>query len=152
MNSCQQIRNHLVIRACFLLICSTCSGYSSHQSCVWSVACLPKHFFTDEDSIQSNLLVCGCRSYNNLNWDLTTLIRHKPQRDYVIERGGWKFYMNPCSDTLRTPASCGQQLSREAPGFQTLSKNGEEACYALGVPFLFDAFFVFEFCCLRHLT
>ena len=61
-------------------------------------------------------------------------MRHRPQRDYKLDRGSWTFHFNPCSNTLRVPAACKQlhDTSVQSPGYQTLSKNGEEACYLLG--------------------
>eukprot|EP00291_Cryptomonas_curvata_P021892 CAMPEP_0172160560 /NCGR_PEP_ID=MMETSP1050-20130122/5624_1 /TAXON_ID=233186 /ORGANISM="Cryptomonas curvata, Strain CCAP979/52" /LENGTH=145 /DNA_ID=CAMNT_0012830333 /DNA_START=111 /DNA_END=544 /DNA_ORIENTATION=+ len=73
-------------------------------------------------------------SYNELHWDFESLVRHRPQRDYKLERGSWNFHFNPCSNTLRVPSAC-KELHSDAvasPGYQILSKDGEEACYLLG--------------------
>ena len=69
-------------------------------------------------------------SYNSLHWDLLPLMRHRPLRDYEVHRGSWTFFVNPCTDTLRIPPSCPKAV--HAPGYQTLSQGGEEACYILG--------------------
>jgi hypothetical protein len=79
-------------------------------------------------------------SYNDLRWDFSDLVRHRPQRDYKLQRGSWTFHFNPCSNTLRVPAACKhlQLAEAESPGFQTLSKDGEEACYLLGDSMLYN--------------
>ncbi len=78
------------------------------------------------------------RTYNDLRWDLRELMRQRPQRDYVYDRGSWKFYLNVCRDTLRVPSPCKDlgPVEVRSPGYQTLSKNGESACYLLGARIL----------------
>mmetsp|Transcript_3858 Transcript_3858/g.9536 ORF Transcript_3858/g.9536 Transcript_3858/m.9536 type:complete len:266 (-) Transcript_3858:8-805(-) len=77
-----------------------------------------------------------CRwQYNKLHWDLTPLVRHSPQRDYSVKRDNWEFYMNVCANTIKIPSTCKQQFGPTAqmsPGYQTLHRDGETACYYMG--------------------
>mmetsp|Transcript_12145 Transcript_12145/g.28622 ORF Transcript_12145/g.28622 Transcript_12145/m.28622 type:complete len:257 (-) Transcript_12145:81-851(-) len=72
-------------------------------------------------------------SYKSLHWDLSPLI-HQPSaiQDYQISRGAWMFDMNVCANTNTIPAVCQGPDRRPAPGYQTLVKDGERACYVMG--------------------
>jgi hypothetical protein len=102
---------------------STCSWYFSYHFLL--ICCLYRGYKLSENH----------RSYNDLHWDFDSLVRHKPQRDYKLERGSWNFHFNPCANTLRVPSMCKDLHSDTvaSPGYQTLSKGGEEACYLLGI-------------------
>jgi len=78
----------------------------------------------------------GCEwRYGDLQWDLRGLKRERPQRDYTVARDGWLFYLNVCGDTVRVPKVCSEKYGEgvlRSPGYQTLSKDGETACYYMG--------------------
>ena len=51
---------------------------------------------------------CGWR-YNKLHWDLSPLVKKRPQRDYSVVRDSWTFYMNVCQNTARVPLPCSKK-------------------------------------------
>eukprot|EP00290_Baffinella_frigidus_P028732 CAMPEP_0180241750 /NCGR_PEP_ID=MMETSP0987-20121128/32843_1 /TAXON_ID=697907 /ORGANISM="non described non described, Strain CCMP2293" /LENGTH=138 /DNA_ID=CAMNT_0022208791 /DNA_START=24 /DNA_END=436 /DNA_ORIENTATION=+ len=99
------------VRAAALLsaLFASCEGQSGEHSCSWQ--------------------------YNDLHWDLSPLVKHKPSRDYKVDRSNWEFDMNVCANTLRIPPACTHQFGdkvQRAPGYQTFTHDGEIACYYMG--------------------
>ena len=61
-------------------------------------------------------------NYNKLHWDLSSLVRSRPQRDYSVKRDAWTFYMNVCDNTVsrRQGEMCRSHAHRYLPSQSTI--------------------------------